>query len=139
MVKIQNFHEALERDLARLTAEIKEQQKAVESGELSEREIIKKSLKSLSSAISPQVTQAAADEEEKEEGKISVLPSYLESGNVDPKVKAEVEQLVDLVFHRGLGKAFQEAKRKPAFIEDAFHDALVDKLLPELKRRGIIK
>ena len=36
-------------------------------------------------------------------------------------------------------KAVNEARKYPPFVEDAFHDALIDKFLPELKKRGIIK
>jgi len=50
-----------------------------------------------------------------------------------------VARLVDIVFAKGLAAGVREAKRQPPFVEDAFHDALVDKLLPELKKRGIIK
>ena len=46
---------------------------------------------------------------------------------------------MDMVFEKGLEVALKEAGKQTPFIEDAFHDALVDKLLPELKKRGIVK
>ena len=53
--------------------------------------------------------------------------------------KNKIEQLINLAFSKGLEMAVAEAKKSVPFVEDAFHDALTDKLLLELKRRGILK
>ena len=50
-----------------------------------------------------------------------------------------VEELVAQAFDKGLEDAIRAAKRCDPFIEDAFHDALTEQLIPELKRRGILK
>ena len=47
--------------------------------------------------------------------------------------------LLDLAFHHGIEKANSEAKKSSPFIVDAFHDALVTKLYPELQKRGIVE
>ena len=43
-----------------------------------------------------------------------------------------------MVAGKGIKKAIEEAKKNSAFVLDAFHDALVDKMHDELKERGII-
>lgn len=123
-----NFHEALERDLQRLGAEIKERRAVPEFKDLSEKDIVKKSIREFAAAYPQPAPNLSAPS----------LPTYLQSDKTDPAVKLAVEQLLDLVFHKGLVEAVKSAKRYPPFIEDAFHDALVDKLLPELKRRGVL-
>ena len=65
------------------------------------------------------------------------LPSYL-NVDTDEKIKKEVEKLITVVLKEGLEKGLKLAKKKSAFVEDAFHDALTEKLLPELEKRGII-
>jgi len=134
MAKIQNFNEALEKSLGRLTTEIKERQQTAESRELPEREIVKQSIKSLSEKTAPAAGAAPIKGDESVN-----LPNYLQGKDIDEKIKAEVEHLIEMVFSENIEKALAAAKGKPPFIEDAFHDALVDKLLPELKNRGIIK
>ena len=62
--------------------------------------------------------------------------SYLD--NLEPEQVEQVNALVDMVNNKGLRTAIAEAKKSEAFILDAFHDALVDKLHNELKERGII-
>lgn len=66
---------------------------------------------------------------------ISEPPSYL-----SPELKDKIQQLVNDVFTIGLDKTIQEIHKinNPA-LTDAFHEALVDKLFPELVKRGIIK
>ena len=41
--------------------------------------------------------------------------------------------------HKGIEKAAAEAKKSNPYVLDAFHDALVEKLYPELQRRGVLK
>ncbi|MEK7464659.1 MAG: hypothetical protein AAB617_02685 [Patescibacteria group bacterium] len=129
MVKVINFHENLEHSLERLGQKIKIEKK--EHQGLESRELIKQSLKTLSQQTPIQPIEEKTEEE-------SVLPGYLTLNPTEPQIKFEIERLVDLVFHKGLAKALSEAKKYPPFIEDSFHDALIDKLLPELKKRGMI-
>jgi hypothetical protein len=138
MARIRNFHESLENDLKRLTAEIKDQRNSPEVMALPEKEVVRRSLEAIETELQP--VQGVPPEKSANDQSVpsSVLPTYLQSDKVDPRVKLEVERLVDLVFHESLEKALSEVKHHPIFIQDAFHDALIDKLLPELKARGII-
>lgn len=128
-MKVRNFHESLERSLEHLGQKIQVEKK--EHRGLEGRELLRQSLKTLSQ-------QAPVQPQEEKTNEESALPSYLALNPTEPQIKIEIERLLDLVFHRGLVKALSEAKHHPPFVEDAFHDALVDKLLPELKKRGMI-
>ena len=83
----------------------------------------------------PEEPKPAGNPEPPEES--SVLPKYLET-SPEPQVELEVEKLIDMVFHDGIERALKESKRHAPFVQDAFHDSLVDRLLPELKKRGVI-
>jgi len=144
MPKVVNFHETVERDLSRLSAEIKSQREKPEVKELPDREVVKRSLE----VIKESVEENTKREEDSpsgngkrkdagDEDRSSILPAYLEK-MPEPQVQLEVEKLVDAVFHHGIKKALKESKRFPPFVQDAFHDSLVDRLLPELKKRGMI-
>ena len=134
MAVIKNFHEKLEQDLARVTAEVARRRE--NAPETPPREVVKQSL----AAIAPPLPHPS---EEKGSGPplsaagSSHLPSYLSAES--PEVKAEVERLVTLAFQEGITSAVAEAVKHSPFVLDALHDALVDKLMPELERRGIIK
>ena len=138
MVKIKNFHENLEQSLARLGQQIEVERERPEAQKLSEQELVKQSIKSFANTVAPE-EDAAVQSRDVSTTDESALPTYLQGKSIDSKIKLEVERLVDLVFHEGLEKAIKEASKHSPFIEDAFHDALVDKLLPELKKKGIIK
>ena len=136
MVKVMNFNESLEGDIKRLSVEIKEAQRSPEAASMPEREMVKQSIRAFdrppASAPNSGSQSTAPDPSD------SVLPSYLASSTTDPQVKREIERLIGLVFRENLTKALAEVRKHPAFVQDAFHDALVDKLLPELKKRGIV-
>lgn len=70
-------------------------------------------------------------------GEADLLPDYVDKGNAGDAV-LEIERLVDMALHHDIRRALAIARRRNPFVEDAFHDALVDKILPELKKRGII-
>lgn len=139
MVKVKNFHENLEKSLERLGQQIETERQHPDAQALPEREIVKKSIKSFSKTAAPKEDDDKSLPGVSSVGEETILPAYLQGEGVESKIKFEVESLVDLVFHKGLEKALSEASKHSPFIEDAFHDALVDKLLPELKRKGIIK
>lgn len=139
-MKVQNFSENLEKNLARLGHEVSKNLGSAERDNVSEREIVKQSLKYLvetendsanvqSSAVPVQVDAPVAD---------NFLPEYLSENN-DMGIKKSLEHLLQITAEEDIIKAVREARKYPPFIEDAFHDALVDKFLPELKKRGIIK
>jgi len=134
MMRVKNFHEGLEGSLVRLGQEVERQRTIPEVKNLPEKEIVKSSIKSMAAETplegSPPVQGAAPAG--------NFLPAYVQGGNIAPEIEAEIESLVEIALNENLEKAFRKAKKHPPFIEDAFHDVLTDKLLPELKKRKII-
>lgn len=128
-----NFtHESLEKDLARLAVEVQEKRALPENNNLSERDLVKASLQSLTSKAAPS-NDVSQDEEQRD-----FLSSYF-SQELPPEAKLQIEKLLDLTFHEGVVKAIKEARKAPPFILDAFHDALVDKLYPLLQEKDLLK
>lgn len=135
MVKVKNFNEGLEQSLAKLGQEVLKQRETLQRKELPEREIVKDSIKSLAKETVPQEEKESRAVEPEKNG---FLPSYTRGSGLSAEVAAEISALVRGVFSEGLEKTLREAKKRSPFVEDAFHDALTDKLLPELKKRKII-
>jgi len=127
-------HKALEADIERLSREIKEKRNLPEYKELSEKELIKKSLESMIK-LKPSTDGPVVKSQESTVSS-QVLPNYLKE--VPAEIKLQVEELVDSLFHEGIEKVIARARRTSPFILDAFHDALVDKLYEELKKRKLI-
>ncbi|TSA45627.1 hypothetical protein D4R51_01580 [bacterium] len=139
-MKVQNFSENLEKHLVRLGHDVAKQRESPESRDLPEREIVKQSLKSLAPeedqpviADEPPTSPAPAAPP-----KDDFLPDYF-SDSTDQGIKKSVEHLLEITKDGNIPKAVKEARKYPPFVEDAFHDALIDKFMPELKKRGIIK
>lgn len=144
MVRIKNFNEFLEQDLERLAANIKEHQTLEGENRLLPREVIKESLEALTEqpAMAPAENQAAVSQKEMvapaiQPAPTSFLPAYLIDSQNTAEIQNKIQHLIKLAFKEGLAEAIKEAKNYPPFIEDAFHDALIDKLMPELKKRGL--
>lgn len=127
-------HSALEADIERLSKEITEKKKLPEYKEVSARELIKQTLQPLIKQPVSQPTQVKKPPVTSTEEKI--LPDYLK--NSPAEIKLQVEKLVDSVFHQGIEKTVKEAQKAGAFVLDALHDALTDKLYDELKKRKLI-
>ncbi|MEK7555473.1 MAG: hypothetical protein AAB516_01475 [Patescibacteria group bacterium] len=125
---------ALEADIERLSKEIIEKRNLLEHKELSERELVKQALRPLVRQVLTQSTTPAA-QSTAPVGE-SILPDYLKDSPAE--IKLQVEKLVDSVFHQGIEKTAKQARQAGAFILDAFHDALTDKLYEELKKRKLI-
>ncbi|MFA6407733.1 MAG: hypothetical protein WCV80_03450 [Candidatus Paceibacterota bacterium] len=136
-MQIKNFSENLEKDLGRLNAEINAQRKLPEVVEMPEREIVKRSVEAYAEKAIPTtpipITSVTSSQSQ------NVLPTYLQDGDVSEEIKREVTRLVEVVFVNGIHAAVKEAQNHSPFVQDAFHDALVDKLMPELQKRGIVK
>ncbi len=139
MVQIKNFSESLEKDLQRLNVEIEARKREGSPVLLTERDIVKRSFEHISERTSAPAGIAAPHAASPvPPARQSPLPSYLQKGDYADEVRREVTRLVEYAFSGGLAGAIKESKRHSAFVQDAFHDALVDKLLPELKRRGML-
>ena len=126
-------HNTLEDDIKLLGREVAEKKSEPESKDLSEKEIIKRTIAPFinqppASGTNPQ-TQTILEEE-------SFHPDYLKDSPAE--IKLQVEKLIDNVFHIGLRKAAAEARKKTPFLLDSFHDSLADKLHEELKKRKLI-
>lgn len=140
MPKTMNFSENLEKGLAKIGHRVHENLNNHEARARPEREIIKESILSLAQEISeaptsPNTQTSSSDDSEE----FSYLPSYfIDEDSVGDDAKKAVEHLVDVALHGDIEKAIKMSKKYPPFVEDAFHDALVDKLVPELKKRGIL-
>jgi hypothetical protein len=144
MPTIRNFHESLEKDLSRLTAEIQTRRNESGGEPLAEHELVKQSLGTfrenvpVSAEQSVPAPQSTTGSSASSDDARASFPSYFTDGAVPQAIQVEVEKLIDLVFHDSLERAVREAQKHPPFVEDAFHDALVDVLVPELKKRGAL-
>ncbi len=134
MVRVQHFNESLEKTFKNLGVEIERQKNNPETAERSEHEMVKNAIQSVVKTSTPQTDENTIPSEEKKE---SDLPTYL-SAKDNPDVAREVEALVSVAFEKGIVEAVSKAKKHSPFIEDALHDALADKVLPELKKRGML-
>lgn len=135
-----NFHKSLEQDIDHLKEEIGRVQESEENRSFESKEVVKKSFENISQKDSgvkekPDIPSTQKTSQSDDE----FLPEYMQGDDIDPKAKIKVEELMDLVIHKGILKALRASKKQPPFIQDAFHDALADKLVPELKKRGILK
>ena len=126
-------HEALEADIKALALEVAKHGERPENKNLSGEALLKEAIRSLP-AISANTQPDAA---QKQVPPRNPLPAYAQ--NAPAEVKLEIEYLLDLAFHHGIAKADTEARRSPAFVLDAFHDALAGRLYPEFQRRGLLK
>lgn len=130
-----NFDQILERDILSLQKELDARMEPRETEKLPGREVLKESLQSLGGtqpASAAAQKTSTSDEDEK-----VLLPSYLRAAPKD--IKLSVERLLELSIHKGVVPALKEAKKGDAYILDAFHDALVERLYPELQKRGLVK
>lgn len=139
MVKVKNFSENLEKNFSKLGVEIKNNYQKEELKDKTIEEVVKYTLENF-----------PLEEDIKKEEKISgeslsgvlstqtssYLPSYVL--DKDENVKKTVENLINIFLKEGLEKSLKEARNYPPFIVDAFHDALVDKIIPELRKRNLI-
>ncbi|MDO8557462.1 MAG: hypothetical protein Q7R98_03290 [Candidatus Jorgensenbacteria bacterium] len=127
-----NFNEAFEKHLGEIGAEVERQKENPEARGLEEREIIRRAVESVS-----------RPQEEGTQNNVPVgtgnLPSYLAAKKSDVAAQEEVNHLISVAFQKGIIEAESEAVKRPAFVLDAFHDALIDHIIPELKKRGMMK
>jgi len=134
MQKKINFNENLEKGLAKIGHRVAENIERGELRALPEREAIKRSIQSIAEMIPP----ASSAPHNPPQSSSPHLPAYMNDDGVTDDMRRAVERLVAIALGDDLEKAVKESKKYPAFIEDAFHDALVDKLVPELKEKGIL-
>ena len=134
-METRNYSEALNEGYKRLHTQIEVERAKPENAEIQERDIVKKSVVGVVQAI--KTTQPAEEKKEEKPAELHVIPEYAER---EPEMlRKEIEALVESAANNGLEQAVQESLKHSSFVQDAFHDALVDKLIPEMKKRGILK
>jgi hypothetical protein len=128
-------HSALEADMKTLAAEIHRstEMKDIKNGE--GKESVKEAIRAFPT-LKPHddngVPMPAATTQA-----TGPLPAYAQ--NAAPEVRLEIEYLLDLALHKGIGDALAEAQKSSEFVQDAFHDALAGRLYPEMQKRGFVK
>lgn len=139
MVKVVHFESASLPDsvFSNIREEMRSVAERADMKEAPHEEVLKESLKSMTEKISEASTPSFAPSQTASEpsATASSLPAYLSD---DEDAKKAVETLLTITLTHGLNRAIAEAKRANPFILDAFHDTLVEKFLPELKRRGML-
>lgn len=134
----QSDNHILEQEIEKLSQEIIEKQKlletkkSLEEKEIVEREIIKESLRPIIYQPLPPKTSVVPPVSPEDKN----LPNYLQNSSTE--IKREVEKLINLAFSQGIKKTVAQARQNKAFVLDAFHDALTDKLYEELKKRKLL-
>jgi hypothetical protein len=113
-------HDALEQDISRLSAEVKERMGEAGSPKAAVKEAVREVYIAPQTLVMPQ-----AD--------LGILPKYMQDSPAD--LKLFVEKAIDLVWHKGISAGVKEASKHGPLVLDAFHDALTDKLYEELKNR----
>lgn len=129
-----SFEHALESDMKTLAAEINHQRENPEAKNTPEQQLVKEAIRAFPELKNQPQAAASA---KAAANPASPLPAYAQ--NAPAEVKLEIEYLLDVAFKKGLGPALAESQKAPAFVQDAFHDALAGKLYPELQKRGIVK
>jgi len=118
-----------------LATEIQTQREKPEMKNAAEQELVKEAIRAFPELKNqPQAAAAAADPYD---NTASPLPAYAQ--NAPAEVRLEIEYLLDIAFKKGIGEALTQSQKSPAFVQDAFHDALAGRLYPELQKRGIVK
>ena len=104
----QNFeHSILEADIERLSKEIAEKRNLLEHKNLSERELIKKSLEPMIKQT--QLSDQRPTTDDQQQIGSQVLPDYLKDSPVE--IKLQVEKLIDAFFHQGIKKPLKKLKK----------------------------
>lgn len=139
---MERFSESIEAEIAELNAQIAEKRKllesksgvvhenAAESSGDSKRELVLAVLKeNVQPTIASVVPAATASPQ-------GTSVSYLDS--LDEETSTRVNSLITLAFSKGINPALRAAQNESPAVMDAFHDALADRLLSELKTRNLI-
>ncbi len=133
-----SFEHALETDMKTLAAEIHRAREMKNEKNAEGLDAVKEAIRAF-----PQLNQGVSDDNGVSVAPMtsgeanSPLPAYAK--NAAPEIKLEIEYLLDLAFHKGIGTALAESAKSPYFVQDAFHDVLAGRLYPELQKRGLMK
>lgn len=131
-----SFEHVLEADIQRLATEIRKNREHPELRNAAEKELIKEAIRSFPE-LGPRPQTPTAPPTVQSAKPASPLPAYTDDAPAE--VKLEIEYLLDIALRHGIGKALDESKKSPYFVQDAFRDALAGKLYPLLQKRGVVK
>lgn len=123
---------AIEADITRLAAEVKE--KSVE--ESSRKEVLRQVVQPVVYGVQTQPDGQNAASSVGTADSSSYLPDYV--NQAPEEVRLAVETLLQTAFKSGVNEAADKARAAGPFVLDAFHDALVDKLYAEMKLRKLL-
>ncbi len=142
MVKVQDFSaEGFEKNIQHAGERVRAYRESPNFREAPEREVVKKSFQLEGSFPFSGVPQSSSVSDSARDGgdeeQASFLPDYFLGGDSDGMREA-VLRLAETALHGDLEKSLKDARKLSPYLEDAFHDALVDKLVPEMRRRGLI-
>lgn len=130
---MEQFGQILEKDMAHLEREIAGLGEKQNAETISGKEMVRQSLQSMTGTPPAAASQAQTSSTDED----ALLPNYVK--NASPEVKLQVEKLLETSMQKGIVAAAEEAKKGDPYVLDAFHDALVEKLYPELQKRGLVK
>ena len=143
-----DIHKSLENEISRLGHEVKVIRDRRENRDLGKKDILKKTFRSVVSERdhAPGVSRHYGVEEKRgSDGGREFLPHYLreEGEELDKEVQLIIERLLDSVFHdsffhKGVFHALRESVKFSPFIQDVFHDALAEVLIPEMEKRNLL-
>jgi hypothetical protein len=129
-MRVEHFDENLEKSLDRVVANLPAKTAEVLPEQNLEKERVKEALRKI--AEQEEISESPAEETKSE------IPNYFSEEAIEPNIQKKVEFLISIAIEKGIPAALKLAKKQDVFIQDALHDALTDKLLPELKARGHI-
>jgi len=120
-----------QQDIERIREKTEELKKSPEFERAEPREIVKESIKqAYPGIVVPEPVEGHPTTDHDED---KLLPEYMKGDSKEDK--DEVEALLHIAFTQGIEASVKEARRHRARILDDFHDALVDKVMPQLEKQ----
>lgn len=120
----------------------KRKESNVEAQDFSDKETLKRMIKEKHEELggSVEVEKNAIELGNKEEAKENKpdnhMPDYAKE--IDEEPRKRVENLIGITLEKGLSQGLKQAQKEEPYIIDLYHDALVDKLLCELKEKNLL-
>lgn len=138
MVRFQNFSASnFESNMKVIGEQIEGMREGRAAEQMPEREAVRESLKVFAPTAAGGNSGVTVQDGAEDRERPDFLPNYIGSDR-ENDVRAALDRLVGAALHGNLVSALRDAKRLSPFLEDAFHDALIDKIVPEMKRRKIL-
>ncbi|MBI2035568.1 MAG: hypothetical protein HYT12_02700 [Candidatus Liptonbacteria bacterium] len=132
-INTQNSESFPQEDIERIREKAEQLKKSAEFENAAPRDVVKESIKQVFGLPSQSAsTIQAGPINDHDEDKM--LPEYMKT---EPEeIKEEVEKLIHLALTKSIDESVHEAWRHGSFVVDALHDALTDKVMPQLEMQG---